>query len=50
MSGVNRRRLPEPRPEPTRPSALANAITLLVAAGMTVGLVLLFAAYVGVIS
>ena len=51
MSGVTSHpRLPERRPEPPKPSALANAVTLLVAFGMAVGLVVLLAAYVGVIS
>ena len=51
MSGVTRHpRLPERRPEPPRPSALTNAVTMLVAFGMAVGLVVLLAAYVGVIS
>jgi hypothetical protein len=50
VSGVTRHpRLPAERPEPPRPSALANAVTLLVALGMAVGLVLLLGAYVGVI-
>lgn len=37
-------------PCPPRPSALANAVTLLVALGMAVGLVVLLAAYLGVIA
>lgn len=50
MSGVNRHpRLPRERPEPERPSALMNAITLLVAVGMAVTLVLLLGLYVGAI-
>lgn len=51
MSGVTRHpRLPERRPEPSRPSALvvvANAVTLIL---LTVGLVVLLAAYFGVIA
>ena len=51
MSGVTRHpRLPAQRPEPPKPSALANAVTLLVALGMAVGLVVLLAAYFEVIS
>jgi len=51
VSGVTRHpRLPAQRPEPPKPSALANAVTLLVALGMAVGLVVLLAAYFEVIS
>jgi hypothetical protein len=51
MSGVNRHpRLPVQRPVPPGPSTLQNVVTLLVAVGMAVGLVLLLGVYVGVIS
>jgi flagellar biogenesis protein FliO len=51
VSGVTRHpRLPQPRPAQPQPSALANVVTMLVSLGMALGLVLLLAAYVGVIS
>lgn len=51
MSGVNRHpRLPREPERPPAPSALQNVVTLLVAFGMSIGLVVLLAAYLGVIS